>query len=272
MEIQILGTAAAEGWPAVFCGCETCRSARETGGENIRSRASIQFGAQHRIDLPPDTWFHEAHEGADLSKLEHLFITHSHRDHWSPPELGNLIPPFAHGRSEPLKVHGNNVVTRQARELSVSNEGTGLVAVEVEPFVPIQAGNMAFTPIRASHMLDEDEVCVNYVASSGDRTVLYACDTGWYPEDTWEFLEATRLDAVISECTSGPHDGGKGHLNFEGLFAMKERLEQSGTISAGGVFVATHFSHNVGLLHKDLEYILGKRQILAAYDGMQISL
>ena len=38
MEIQYLGTAAAEGLPALFCECETCRKARDAGGKEIRTR------------------------------------------------------------------------------------------------------------------------------------------------------------------------------------------------------------------------------------------
>ena len=33
MEIQYLGTAAAEGWPALFCDCDICHRARKEGGE-----------------------------------------------------------------------------------------------------------------------------------------------------------------------------------------------------------------------------------------------
>ena len=32
MKIQYLGTAAAEGLPALFCGCEICQNARKTKG------------------------------------------------------------------------------------------------------------------------------------------------------------------------------------------------------------------------------------------------
>jgi len=38
MEIQYLGTAAAEGFPALFCDCETCKKARNTGGKDVRTR------------------------------------------------------------------------------------------------------------------------------------------------------------------------------------------------------------------------------------------
>lgn len=39
MKIQYLGTAAAEGWPGIFCNCPVCREAVRRGGKNIRSRS-----------------------------------------------------------------------------------------------------------------------------------------------------------------------------------------------------------------------------------------
>ena len=39
MEITYLGTAAAEGIPGIYCGCETCRRAIAAGGRNIMTRS-----------------------------------------------------------------------------------------------------------------------------------------------------------------------------------------------------------------------------------------
>ena len=39
MEFTYLGTAAAEGWPAVFCRCKYCLEAQRLGGKNIRTRS-----------------------------------------------------------------------------------------------------------------------------------------------------------------------------------------------------------------------------------------
>ena len=41
MKIHYLGTAAAEGWPAVFCQCDACKAGKEMGGKNIRTRSSV---------------------------------------------------------------------------------------------------------------------------------------------------------------------------------------------------------------------------------------
>ena len=269
MKIRILGTAAADGWPAVFCGCETCRRARASGGKDIRSRASVQFNTTHQIDLPPDHWYHEAVLGADMSGLEHLFISHSHQDHWSPRSLLFLHSPFAHDNALPLHVYGNEAVIQQGRERSGAREGETVIFHQIEAFVPVQAGDLAFTPICAKHM--ESETCLNYLVTSDGKTVLYNCDTGWYTDETWEFLEGQHLDAIISECTCGPLDGGWGHMSFQTVFALKERLEKAGAFS-GGPFFATHFSHNVGLLHAEIEYVLNERHIQTAFDGMEITL
>ena len=39
MKITFLGTAAAEGIPALFCNCQCCTEARRRGGKNLRTRS-----------------------------------------------------------------------------------------------------------------------------------------------------------------------------------------------------------------------------------------
>lgn len=270
MEITILGTAAAEGWPAVFCKCETCRRAREAGGKNIRSRASVLFGAHHRIDLGPDTWYHEAVLGADFSELRYLFVTHSHGDHWTPEYLGYLRPPFAHGRTEPLMVYGNAPTIVGKSYGALANGSESVILTGARSFEPIRAGEYVVTPIRASHMRDEE--CLCYVMQAEGKTVLYGSDTGWYPDDTWAFLQTLRFDCVIHECTCGPVKCENYHMDFDHLFAAQDRLATAGSIGSDSLFVVTHFSHNVGLLHDEIESIVRERRMQVAYDGMKIRL
>ena len=44
MNIQYLGTAAAEGWPAPFCACPVCSYARAARGRNLRTRTQALIG------------------------------------------------------------------------------------------------------------------------------------------------------------------------------------------------------------------------------------
>ena len=55
MKIRYLGTAAAEGWPALFCSCPICTHARTQGGKNLRTRTQAILDGELLIDFPPDT-------------------------------------------------------------------------------------------------------------------------------------------------------------------------------------------------------------------------
>ncbi len=52
MKLTYLGTAAAEGWPAVFCNCPCCRQARVLGGKDIRTRSQALVNEDLLLDLP----------------------------------------------------------------------------------------------------------------------------------------------------------------------------------------------------------------------------
>ena len=95
MRKQYLGTAAAEGWPAVFCGCAACRRARELGGQNLRTRSQALVDGRLLIDLPPDTYLHALRGGLELERVASLLITHSHQDHFYPFELFMRGDPYA---------------------------------------------------------------------------------------------------------------------------------------------------------------------------------
>ena len=56
MILTFLGTAAAEGVPAVFCNCKFCNEARRLGGKNIRTRSQSIVNDDLLIDIPADTF------------------------------------------------------------------------------------------------------------------------------------------------------------------------------------------------------------------------
>ena len=53
MKIRYLGTAAAEGWPALFCSCPICTKARAQGGKNLRTRTQAILDGELLLDFPP---------------------------------------------------------------------------------------------------------------------------------------------------------------------------------------------------------------------------
>ena len=82
MKLQYLGTAAAEGWPALFCECDNCKRAKMAGGRNIRTRSQALIDDTLVIDFPPDTYMHILNNGLDAGHWTGALITHAHSDHF----------------------------------------------------------------------------------------------------------------------------------------------------------------------------------------------
>jgi phosphoribosyl 1,2-cyclic phosphate phosphodiesterase len=268
MKIEILGSAASEGMPALFCECPICREAAARGGKNVRTRTSLMIGEKHKVDLPPDTFFHSLRRGKPFSKVEHLFITHSHRDHFYPEELRLRAEPFAFVQSpRPLYIYGTETIGERTEEALGSPLPDGLVFHPVELFHSFTAGAIEVLPVKASHK--DDELCLNYVFSFRGRGFLQAFDTGWYEDDTWSALAGLMLDAAIIECTAGKLDEPPtAHLGIRDILRMKKKLMELRALRPDAAVVATHFSHIGGLLHEDLEQALSPAVIQVAYDGM----
>jgi len=267
VNVLFLGTAAAEGVPGLFCGCEVCQTARQRGGKNLRTRSSIFIDHTLKIDLPPDTLHHVLTCGLDLSRLRHLLITHTHEDHLVLHELGYLMPGFAY-RDSPLTAYGSEDFARLMG--AMSDEMRRWLNVQVlSPFTPYQIERYTVIPVLAYHRAEEQ--CYNYIVSDGAKTLLYMCDTGWYREATWHYLAGARLDAVIAECTKAfvdaPYDT---HLGLSDVLRLKERLLSMGVAHAGTRWAVTHFSHNGRPLHEELESFCHPHGIEVAYDGWKM--
>ncbi len=273
MEILFLGTAAAEGWPGIFCECEYCEKARELKSKNIRTRSSIIIDRKYKVDLPPDTYWHTVKYGLNLSKIEHLFITHSHADHFDFSELYFYFEPFAHFKNKEryLNIYGNkNVFEIISNLIKEKKNGQFIIPHLLEVFKKYEAGDMEFYPVLADH--EPKETSLNFIFKYKNRTILHGYDTGWYPDNTWEFIKDFKFDIVIMDCTNGILDFEKYHLGIKGVIKVKEKLLKYGCLKEKFRFVATHFSHNGKLLYSELEKIFKKEKIEVAYDGKKIKL
>ncbi len=272
MRIEILGTAASEGIPALFCECDVCREAAKRGGKNVRTRASLMIGEKHKVDQPPDTFLHSLRRGKPFSKIEHLFITHSHADHFYPESLRLRLEPFAYIESaRPLNIYGSQTIRDLTEETLGAPLPDGLIFHVAELFRSFTAGEIDVLPVKAAHKANE--LCLNYVFTAGGKGLLQAFDTGWYPDDTWDALSGLMLDVAIIECTAGKLDEPPtAHLNVEAVISMKEELIERRALRPEARVIASHFSHIGGMLHEELEEALAPAGIEVAYDGMIVEM
>lgn len=274
MTIQILGTAAAEGIPAIGCNCGVCCTARERGGKNIRSRSGALIDDLLKIDFGPDTLYHIHRERLNPTSWRFLVFTHSHHDHCAGEELQYLLPGFAPPETaRNLHIFGNAAVKAKVESI-VAYTGLRLECALIRAFESYVLGDYTLIPIRANHITEvPDEETLNLIIEREGHRLLYACDTGWYPEETWEFLTGVELDLLILECSFGFQPSSyKGHLDFDGCLEVVQRMYKQGTLRADSRVVLTHFSHNGGALHEELEARAAPYGILIGWDGMRLTL
>ena len=190
LKLTYYGTAAGEGWPGLFCNCELCNQARNLGGKNIRTRSQALVNDDLLIDLPPDTNMHSLVYGLDLSKVNHLLVTHSHSDHFSPTDLEMVREPYAHERPNVFHVYGNEKVKEKlwSNVPGISEESANLEIHTLKPFVPIKIKDYTVIPLLAAH--DRKEECLFYLIKQYDKSILYAHDTGAFPDQTIEYLKS----------------------------------------------------------------------------------
>jgi phosphoribosyl 1,2-cyclic phosphate phosphodiesterase len=276
MKILFLGTAAAEGWPGLFCTCDICRRALEAGGKNIRTRPSMLIDGQILIDPGPDLYHHVLTHGLRLADLSGILVTHSHADHIAAREFHFTYPPFAYrDMTRPLPVCGNAEVLdliRKAVRCDDDAEIRKSFALDlclVEPGRSFQIADHTITPLWADHA--ETEQCVFYHVETAGKSFLQANDTGYLPDQTWAWLENRRIDGVSLDCTNGKLKDRKNHMGVDGIIDVVERLRKQGQLAPTAPALATHFSHNGGLLHHELESALGPADIAVAYDGLEVS-
>lgn len=267
MEIRIMGSGAAEGWPAVWCRCEACARARNAGGRSIRTRSGAIVDRTFKFDFPSDTYLQALRDGIDLSQVEHLIFTHTHQDHFYPQELLFRRPPFAHD-TLPLHIWGNEWVLEEIQATVGDPERVDSTVHVLNAGETVHLGDARLTPLLASHFFEKG--CFNYIFERGGRTLLYGQDSGWFSEEHWQAQRGHQFDVVILDCTGGPTPESKVHGSVETVIRWKERMLEEGTATSKTLFVANHFSHNGRFLHEQLEEVLSPHGVLVSYDGMVI--
>lgn len=282
MEFQYLGTAAAEGWPAVFCNCPNCLSAAKLGGRNIRTRSQALLNRELLIDLPPDTYLHKLAHGLDLSAVRYLLVTHWHMDHFYPQELSIRGAYYSHNMVSPTL---DIFCAKETKDYFYQVTGWELETASdqalhwhiLTPYQPVEAGPYRITPLPARHMRGwPQDHPFFYLIEGYGKAVLYSHDTGQFYEEVWDYLRSLSLtlDLISLDCNHGPHKTKEtdGHMGLPNAAAMRDRLRELGLCGEHTRCIANHFSHNGGLLYDELCEKAEAEGFEVSYDGMAVTL
>lgn len=276
MRIQYLGTAAAEGIPAIFCNCGTCTYARENGGKNIRTRSQAVIDGRLLIDFPADTLAHCYSHGLDLTKISDCLITHTHADHLYLEDLHMRLPGFSNlGKENAFTLYGSAGAMEVVNQYLAKKFEDSKGIVETRPLELYQetvVGDFKVTALKAWH--GEASFPVFYIIENPEgKRLMYGNDTNYFFDEVWAYLEKNpaRLDFVSLDCTAAnvPEMRYVGHMNLKDNVRVRDRLLDIGCADEKTIFCANHFSHNGdSVLYEEFAEIAAKESFLTSYDGM----
>ena len=285
MKLQYLGTGAAEGVPAVFCNCDTCREIRNRGEKEYHTRSQLLIDDIVGIDFPPDAYYHALLFHVDLAKVRYLLITHSHMDHFYAHDFILRGYKYSSRLSQPLTIFGNAEVEkvfyectrRELREEVAEN----IQVCSVQPFQPFsfgENGEYTATALLAQH--SKTETAFVYLIAKGEKTYLHLTDTGRLPTETLDYLEnyfaekQKTVDFVTFDCTFLFRTAGEisRHMGLEDNKAMQAEFLRRGIVNDDTKYAITHYSHNNQPLKENLEKASRQYGFLAAFDGMEIEI
>ncbi len=272
MKIKYLGTAAAEGIPALFCECEICKAARLTKGKNIRSRSQVLLNDDLLIDYPPDSFYHFINYDIDFTKIKNLVISHAHEDHFYPLDFEYFLSGFSHPKScLPFTIYGS-VDLKESLEHIVNNErNQGLKYVSMEPYKEYSVGKYTVTPLRATHGTENPFI---HIISDSNKEFLYCHDTALLKEEVYDYLKKNKhhFDLISIDCNEGNNI-----TNWMSHMCLKENVETIGRLREIGCVddktqvILNHFSHNGGhVLYDDMVKAAEEYGFKVSFDGLEI--
>lgn len=269
MKITYLGTAAAEGFPAIFCRCEHCIKARELGGKNIRTRSQAIINDDLLIDFPADSYAHFLANGIEADKIKYLILTHAHSDHFYTEDLMLRGRYFAHNMRTPEL----EVILSEGTYEKLGVKPYSVNISIIKPYETVELDGYKITAFPALHSSVKDPL---FYVIEGDKTVLYAHDTGYFSEEIFEFIKERgfRFDLVSLDCTNVdlPVSENEGHMGFVNIPKLWERLREMGAVDERTLGYVNHFSHNGNPLHDHLTERAGAYGLSVAYDGLTVEI
>ncbi|KZO59072.1 MULTISPECIES: MBL fold metallo-hydrolase, partial [Dietzia] len=239
MEVVLLGTGAADGWPNPFCRCTSCGEARRLGV--VRGQTCALVDDELLIDCGPEAPGAAVRLGRTLASVRHLLITHAHADHLGPQAL--LYRSWVPGA-------GGLEVVGPADALEVCRPWVG--PDDPVRFVPVVAGDRLIVggydvrvlPARHRVFRDGDAVLYDLTGPDGAR-LLWATDTGPWDEDWFAAVRDARYDAVFMEQTLGDREElSPVHLGLSRFADLLARLRGVGAVVDETEVVAVHLGHH----------------------------
>jgi phosphoribosyl 1,2-cyclic phosphate phosphodiesterase len=271
MTLTLLGSAAAEGFPGLFCECEHCIQARNTGGKNLRLRTVALLNNDLLLDFGPDLLAALQRHQLSLANVTVALITHFHDDHWL---LSNLLYRHHWFRQQALPrmdIYGGPRLLDEVAEIcsrhSITPEDMEIAAHVVQAGDEFITGDYRVKVLPAAHSQHVNPLF--YAITQGEKRMIYATDTGPLSEAAFVGMRGFGAQLLVMEMTMGS-ESHEYHLGRSDFLATVARLRKEEALTGNAQIVAHHFSHHHTPLHEELEKRLALKGIIAGYDGLEV--
>lgn len=274
MKIAFNGTAASEGFPALFCKCKYCEEARILKGKNLRRRSSIMIDDRILIDLNADSYAANLYGKLNLSEIDTLLFTHSHTDHCYALDVYNAFEPLATDNDNlPIQIYGNKYVHEKFVAANEWNEDTsaGFIFNEIDIGTTIEINGYRIKALEAKHASNEN--CLVFIIEKDGKTFFYGTDSSIYCDRTFEELKSYKIDMAVFDCTTIEegyvYDT---HMGIPENLVVKNRLLENNIITDKTPIYLTHLSHKYNPLHENVKKVAKKNGFIAAYDDLVVEI
>ena len=258
MQIGFLGTGAANGVPAFYCGCVACKEAEAAAAARRTRCALVVRGSETTlIDAGPDLRQQLLREGID--RVDNLLLTHTHFDHAGGlPELEFYV---RLRRKAPIPA----IMSRESAEWVTSTLGYMADCLElrvVEAGETVVLDGVRYSALAVTHSPGAFGFLIENEA--GCR-VAYLPDTGPLPGET--ALRVAAVDVLIVGATFfGANWMPEDHLSVDEAVALGGQV---GARETYVTHVSMHYDTPVGVADLERHIAgLGGPNVHLAYDGL----
>lgn len=257
MNVTLLGTGAADGWPNPFCRCASCADAARRG--ELRGQTAALVDDVLLIDCGPEAPGAALRHGRTLAGVRHLLITHAHPDHLGPQALlsrswaqeaagdgarGGVGGRDGAGGGAGLEVIGPADALDQCRPWVAPDSDVVFRPVAAGDRITVGPYDVRVLPAQHRVFREGDAVLYDVTGPDGAR-ILWATDTGPWPDEWFEAVRDARFDAVFLEETLGEREElSQWHLGLDRFVHMLQRFRSAGAVGEATQIVAVHLGHH----------------------------
>ena len=252
-KVLFLGTGTSQGVPVIGCNCVVCGS-NNSKDRRFRSSVLVTINSINiLIDIGPD--FRSQMLDSNISSIDHILITHQHRDHTA--GIDDLRPIY-YLNKRPISLYAENHVIQALKQdfqyifNSYDYPGKPKINLRIIDDLPFLLSDFEIIPIRVMH-----HKLPIFGYRIGDLS--YITDANYISSQEMKKLLGTKI-LIINSLQKEPHIS---HYNLQQSLELIEELNPDKAY-------LTHVSHNMGT-YKSIQKELPENVFLA-YDMLEIEI